>query len=263
MLPLDDGAVLEPEVEEIPDQQERTAMRPHVLEELYEGALRRPRYRAQMYVRCNIIRQDVHPSKARTARRSRQGSVLDHGTTPGDRISFSIRRPVVPRDGRLRVQSTAQRPLPALDGGARSELYPGYRTIATTRVRYAETDQMGVVYHSNYLIWCEIGRTDFLRQLGTSYAVLESQGLKLAVADAHLRYHAPARYDDIIQIETWIERAQSRALTFGYEIFRTEPGPRLRLVSASTTLVALDATGSPRKLPPNLLELFRHASLQT
>lgn len=142
------------------------------------------------------------------------------------------------------------------------ELHPGYRTIAATRVRYAETDQMGVVYHSNYLIWCEIGRTDFLRRLGTSYALLEDEGLKLAVADAQIRYHAPARYDDVIEIETWIEKAQSRALTFGYEIFRAEPGPRHRLVTASTRLVALGGDSAPRKIPPDLLELFRNASTQ-
>ncbi len=137
------------------------------------------------------------------------------------------------------------------------------RTAATTRVRYAETDQMGVVYHSNYLIWCEIGRTDYLRELGASYAELERQGLKLAVADAQLRYHASARYDDLVRIETWIERAQSRALTFGYEIFRVEPGPRQRLVTASTRLVALDGDGAPRALPTDLLELFRHATATT
>lgn len=133
-------------------------------------------------------------------------------------------------------------------------------TQSTTRVRYAETDQMGVVYHSNYLIWCEIGRTDYLRELGTTYADLEKQGLRLAVADAQLRYHASARYDDLVQIETWIERAQSRALTFGYEIFRIEPAPRQRLVTASTRLIALDAAGSLCTLPPDLLELFRHAT---
>lgn len=138
-----------------------------------------------------------------------------------------------------------------------SEIEPGERTIATTRVRYAETDQMGVVYHSNYLIWCEIGRTDHLRKLGSSYADLEEEGLKLAVADARIRYHAPARYDDLIEIETWVERAQSRAITFAYQIFRAEPGPRQRLVSATTSLIALGRDGAPRKLTPDLLELFR------
>lgn len=136
---------------------------------------------------------------------------------------------------------------------------PARRTVTTTRVRYAETDQMGVVYHSNYLIWCEIGRTDFLRELGASYAELERQGLRLAVTEAQLRYHAPARYDDLIRIETWIERAQSRAMTFGYEIFRSEPGPRQRLVTASTKLIAMAADGALSTLPPPLLELFRHA----
>lgn len=135
------------------------------------------------------------------------------------------------------------------------------RTVATTRVRYAETDQMGVVYHSNYLVWCEIGRTDYLRTLGTTYADLERQGLRLAVADAQIRYHAPARYDDLISIETWIERAQTRALTFGYEISRIEPGPKQRLVTASTRLVAMNADGAPRTIPTDLLELFRNATV--
>jgi acyl-CoA thioester hydrolase len=131
--------------------------------------------------------------------------------------------------------------------------------VTTTRVRYAETDQMGVVYHSNYLIWCEIGRTDFLRELGASYAELERQGLRLAVTEAQLRYHAPARYDDLIRIETWIERAQSRAITFCYEIFRDEPGPGQKLVTATTKLIALDSNGALSILPTPLLELFSHA----
>lgn len=163
----------------------------------------------------------------------------------------------------IRVSKTMESTGIGARATAPPDLHPGYRTTTTTRVRYAETDQMGVVYHSNYLVWCEIGRTDYLRHLGTSYAVLEREGLKLAVADANIRYHAPARYDDIVQIETWIERAQSRALTFNYEIYRMDPEPRARLVTASTTLVALDSSGSPRKLPTHLLELFRHASSQT
>src|SRR5512139_2803050 len=128
------------------------------------------------------------------------------------------------------------------------------------RVRYAETDQMGVVYHANYLVWCEIGRTDFIRGLGTTYAELERQGLTLAVADAQLRYHRAARYDDLIRIETWIERVQSRTVTFGYEIVREEPGPAERLATASTRLIGLDDHGAPRPLPPELLEVFRHVA---
>ena len=134
------------------------------------------------------------------------------------------------------------------------------RSSSYVRVRYAETDQMGVVYHANYLVWCEIGRTDFIRALGTSYADLERQGLRLAVADAQARFIAPARYDDEIRIETWVERVQSRTITFGYEIFRVDPGPEQRLVRASTRLIALDEQGAPRTLPTPVHDWFRSAA---
>lgn len=136
---------------------------------------------------------------------------------------------------------------------------PHRRSLSTVRVRYAETDRMGVVYHTNYLIWCEIGRTDFIRGLGTSYAEIEDHAIRLAVADAAIRYLAPARYDDVVRIETRLERVRSRAITFAYEIDRIEPGPALRLASASTRLIALDATGAPRTLPPDLLAALRSA----
>ncbi len=133
------------------------------------------------------------------------------------------------------------------------------RATSTFRVRYGETDQMGVAYHANYLVWCEIGRTDFIRELGTSYADLERQGLRLAVADARLRYVAPARYDDDVRIETRVERVQSRTVTFGYDIVRIRPQPEQRLARASIRLIALDARGAPRTLPPPILEWFREA----
>lgn len=128
------------------------------------------------------------------------------------------------------------------------------------RVRYAETDQMGVVYHANYLIWCEIGRTELLRARGTSYAEIESDGVLLAVADASLRFHASARYDNHVLVETWVEEVRSRTVTFRYRISRLDPdGQRERLVSARTALVALDTAGRPRKLPESVLHLLRHA----
>ena len=135
------------------------------------------------------------------------------------------------------------------------------RSVSTLRVRYAETDQMGVVYHAHYLVWCEIGRTDFLRALGRSYAQLERDGVFLAVTDAHVRYLASARYDEEIRIETWIERVQSRAVTFGYEISRTAPAPVTRLAVATTTLVALDSRGTPVRLPADVLQALRDASM--
>lgn len=134
---------------------------------------------------------------------------------------------------------------------------PVHRSVSTLRVRYAETDQMGVAYHTHYLVWCEIGRTDYIRALGTSYAELERQGLVLAVAEARVRFSAPARYDDRVRVVTWIERLQSRTITFGYEIVRIEEGKGHRLATATTKLIALDGRGAPRTFPPELIRLFR------
>lgn len=128
-------------------------------------------------------------------------------------------------------------------------------TTSELRVRYAETDQMGVVYHAEYLVWCEIGRTDLIRQSGISYAELEKQGVVLAVAEASLRYHASARYDDLITVETSLDEVRSRRLTFRYLISRGGSAPQ-RLVTASTALIALDAAGKPRTLPNWVIEMF-------
>lgn len=125
-------------------------------------------------------------------------------------------------------------------------------------MRYAETDRMGVVYHANYLVWCEIGRTDFIRELGTTYAAMEREGIALAVADASVRYHAPARYDDLIRVETTLADVRSRALTFDYLIVNAVSGERL--VSASTTLVSLDPGGRLVPLPRHVRELLASAA---
>jgi acyl-CoA thioester hydrolase len=124
------------------------------------------------------------------------------------------------------------------------------------RVRYSETDQMGVVYHANYLVWCEIGRTDLIRTLGKTYADLERAGTLLAVSDASLRFHASARYDDLIVVETALEVVRSRAITFSYRIARREDDGLHRLVTARTTLIAVDRGGRPHSMPPELLRLF-------
>jgi acyl-CoA thioester hydrolase len=116
---------------------------------------------------------------------------------------------------------------------------------------------MGVVYHTHYLVWCEIGRTDFIRRLGVSYAELERQGLFLAVADATIRYAGAARYDDPIRVGTWVEAVRSRMITFRYEIVRDDGASPQPLATAATTLIALDKNGATRALPPELLERFR------
>ncbi|MEQ1692644.1 MAG: thioesterase family protein [Gemmatimonas sp.] len=120
-------------------------------------------------------------------------------------------------------------------------------TVSELRVRYAETDQMGVVYHANYLVWCEIGRTDFIRAQGTSYAQLEREGVLLAVSDAALRFHASARYDDPIRVYTRLASARSRAMTFAYRIVRADTNTLL--VSGTTSLVSLSSSGRPLSLP--------------
>ncbi|HVD61949.1 MAG TPA: thioesterase family protein [Gemmatimonadaceae bacterium] len=125
------------------------------------------------------------------------------------------------------------------------------------RVRYAETDQMGVVYHANYLIWCEIGRTDLIRQLGTSYAELEKDGVALAVIDASLRYHFAAKYDDVIRVRTTLTDVRSRTVTFSYIIENAATGARL--ASASTTLASINKEGKLVVLPGEIRKAMENA----
>ena len=119
------------------------------------------------------------------------------------------------------------------------------------RVRYAETDQMGVVYHTNYLVWCEIGRTELIRALtGASYAKLEEAGVGLAVSELSIRYHGAAKYDNLIRVRTTLTEARSRSVTFEYLITNAETGDRL--ATARTVLVSLDPRGRPVVLPDDL-----------
>jgi len=126
----------------------------------------------------------------------------------------------------------------------------GARYDIEFRVRYGETDQMGVVYHAEYLVWCEMGRTEYIRALGMPYAEMERRGTLLAVAEATLRYHAPARYDDIVCVETSLSRVGSRAIEFEYLVRNTHTGARL--ATARTTLVAIDRDGRATTIPADL-----------
>ncbi|HOO62730.1 MAG TPA: thioesterase family protein [Synergistaceae bacterium] len=90
------------------------------------------------------------------------------------------------------------------------------------RVRYSETDKMGIVYHANYLPWFEMGRTEFCRQLGVAYSDWEKQGVFLPCVEAHCRYKRPARYDDLLVVRTVIRELKRCSVTFGYKIFREE-----------------------------------------
>jgi acyl-CoA thioester hydrolase len=125
------------------------------------------------------------------------------------------------------------------------------------RVRYAETDQMGVVYHANYLVWCELGRTDLIRSLGKPYAEFEREGVRLAVSEAALRFKGSARYDDPIRVYTTVSDVRSRAVTFAYRIVHQERGDTL--VTATTALIALDLSGKPISMPPALRNMLAAA----
>ncbi len=128
------------------------------------------------------------------------------------------------------------------------------------RVRYAETDQMGVAYHANYLVWCEVGRTDFIRALGVTYAEMEEQGVLLAVAEAQVRFHASARYDDVVRIETRLTGVHSRMVTFAYELTRVTGAAKAeRLASASTSLVSVARGGRPLSIPAPFRTLLASA----
>jgi acyl-CoA thioester hydrolase len=116
------------------------------------------------------------------------------------------------------------------------------------QVRYAETDQMGVVYHANYLIWMEVGRVDYCKSIGFSYKNMEREdGIVLAVVEAHCRYRHPARYDDEVVVKTWIADATPRGVRFGYELRRSQDG-RI-LATAETRHVFCGRDMRPARLP--------------
>jgi acyl-CoA thioester hydrolase len=121
-------------------------------------------------------------------------------------------------------------------------------------VRYAETDQMQVVYHANYLVWCEVGRTDFMRQHGMTYAEMEKSGLALAVSEYSVRLHASARYDDVVRIATTLADVRSRQVAFEYLLTNAVSGERL--ASARTSLVSIAPTGRPVAMPPGVRVLL-------
>lgn len=129
------------------------------------------------------------------------------------------------------------------------------------RVRYAETDQMGVVYYANYLVWFELGRVDLLRAVGLSYKTLETDhGCILPVVEARCRYSAPARYDDEILIETRPALLRESVLKFMYEIYR-KPGPeeseRVLLAEGETVHVVCDEQFQRKPLPEQYAEAMR------
>ena len=135
-------------------------------------------------------------------------------------------------------------------------------SISRVRVRYAETDQMGVVYNSNYLIWFEVGRVELMRALGFEYKKMEQDDdCHIVVADAHCRYQSPARYDEVLRIRTRITEWRNRIVKFSYEIFR-ESDDEL-LATGDTTHVICGSNGRPKALPPKYRNLLVELKVPT
>lgn len=127
----------------------------------------------------------------------------------------------------------------------------------TLRVRYAETDAMGVVYHTNYIVWFEVGRGEYMRQQGGEYAHLEAQGYYLPVVEVQARYLAPARYGDLVTVRTWVEQVRSRQVTFAYEVVMAKTGQLL--ATGWTKHVCVDKEGMIRTIPHGIREMLRRS----
>jgi len=127
-------------------------------------------------------------------------------------------------------------------------------SVSTLRVRYAETDKMGVVYYANYLVWFEVGRTDLLRSLGWSYREMELAGVSLPVIEAQCRYQRPARYDDEIEVRTVGRLLSPVRMEFEYQVITTDN--QVVAATGKTVHAALDPSGRPCRLPQRVREVF-------
>ena len=127
--------------------------------------------------------------------------------------------------------------------------------VSTTeiRVRYAETDQMGYCYYSNYLTWFEVGRSSLMREAGRSYRKVEEDGFIFPVIEAHCNYKRPALFDDLVTVETWITALKSRKVTFGYRILRDGE----LLVDGYTVHMPVNPKGKPIALSREIMDLLR------
>lgn len=128
---------------------------------------------------------------------------------------------------------------------------------STFRVRYAETDAMGIVHHSRYLPWFEIGRTDWMRQAGLTYAEFEAMGFYLIVVEAGIRYQKPARYDDLVTVRTWLAEVRSRGLRIDYEVVDAQGDV---LVTGFTHHICITHDGTPVRLPEVLVQTLERST---
>ena len=128
-------------------------------------------------------------------------------------------------------------------------------TESSLRVRYAETDAMGVVYHANYLVWFEVGRGDFFRAMDQDYGEWEARCLHLPVSEAYARFHASARYGELVTVRTYLDQVRSRSVTLRYEVIHSETDRCL--VTGWTRHICVDQEGNARRLPEAMLRSLR------
>ncbi len=122
-----------------------------------------------------------------------------------------------------------------------AQLAPASREVSHTfRVRYAETDAMGITHHAAYLVWMEMGRTEFMRHFGFTYSELEKMGVMLPVVEVNVRYKQSSRYDDEIRISTWVEEMKRVRLHLSYRIERVEDGALLAEANTTHTYMGTD-----------------------
>jgi len=128
---------------------------------------------------------------------------------------------------------------------------PARVSESTVRVRYAETDAQGIVYYANYFVWFEVGRVNYLREIGFSALWREHEGVTFVIGEARCRYRAPARFDDRILIRTWVSQVKQRSFVFSYEVLNQDTGALL--ADGETVQVVVDAkTFTPITMPPEL-----------
>ena len=132
-------------------------------------------------------------------------------------------------------------------------------SITPIRVRYAETDAMGIVHHAVYPVWMELGRSDFLRALGQSYSEWEAQGVRMSVAELQVKYRAPARYDELVEVRTRLAEAGRRRVVFAYDVRREDT----RLAEGRSVHLVTGPDGRGRIMPDHLLEWISRAGTGT
>ena len=150
--------------------------------------------------------------------------------------------------GRRMLASRSKSPESAVDLHVRAEM----ESRTAIRVRYAETDAMGIVHHAVYPVWMELGRSDLLRELGQSYADWEKRGVMLSVAEIRVRYRAPARYDELVEVCTRLKEAGRRKVIFAYRVQREGT----LLAEGESVHVVTGPDGRAHAMPEDLLRFI-------